>query len=237
MYMAFSVILISAFDGFSPPIRGNWTLCVYRFGFWATLFGFFMLVYQFANEVQRCRNLAHRLTAGWPYGGAQTLEFARQQDIDADWSRNGVARWLGIQLLAKRTMRVEKILYFPFVVLLLLIMERSSLLDNWRFVPSHSVVLVTSVLILITCVLFLRRSIKEARETALEVMRGALYQGIREGGEAGDVERLRLMIAEVENERRGAFCPLSSDPILKALLMALGGYGSLFSLDYLAALM
>ena len=238
MYMVFSVTLIVEFGGLIPPIRGDFTLHVYRFGIWATLFGFFMLIYQFANEVQRCRNLAQRLTAGRLHWGPQTLEkFARQQDIAADWSRNGLARWIGIQLLAKRTMRVDKFLYFPFVVLLLLIVERSSLFDNWRLVPSISVVLVTSVLILITCVLFLRRSIKEARETALEEMRGALSRGAREGGEAGDVEALRLMIAEVENERRGAFCPLSSDPVLKALLMALGGYGSLFSLDYLAALM
>ena len=238
MYMVFSVTLIVQFGGLIPPIRGNFTLHVYRFGIWATLFGFFMLIYQFANEVQRCRNLAQRLTSGRLHWGRQTLEkFAPGQDTAADWARNSLARWIGIQLLAKRTMRVDKLLYFPFIVLLLLIMERSSLFDNWRLVPSISVVLVTSVLILITCVLFLRRSIKEARESALEEMRGALSQGVREGDEGADVKALRLMIAEVENERRGAFCPLSSDPMLKALLMALGGYGSLFSLDYLAALM
>ena len=241
MYMVFSVTLIVEFGGLIPPIRGNFTLHVYRFGIWAALLGFFMLIYQFANEVQRCRNLAQSLTSGRLHWGAPTMEkFARQQDTADDWSRKALSRWIGIQLLAKRTMRVDKLLYFPFIVLLLLILERSSLFDNWRLVPSISVVLVTSVLILITCVLFLRRSIKEAREAALEEMRGALSQGVRkdsEGGDAGDVKDLRLMIAEVENERRGAFCPLSSDPILKALLMALGGYGSLFSLDYLAALM
>ena len=238
MYLVFSVMLIVELGGLVPPIRGNFTLHVYRFAIWATLFGFFMLIYQFAIEVQRCRNLAQHLTTGRLFWSSQTLErFAPQQDMAAGWSKDALARWLGIQLLAKRTMRVDKILYFPFIVLLLLIIERSSLFDNWRLVPSISVVLVTSVLILITCVLLLRRSVKEAREAALQEMWRALSQGVREAGEAGEVEHLRLMIADVDKERRGAFCPLSSDPIVKALLIALGGYGSLFSLDYLAALL
>ena len=249
MYMIFSVILISELGGLFPPIRGDFTLHVYRFGIWATLFGFFMLIYLFADEVQWCRNLAHQLTAARLNWGAQTFEkFARQQDITLDdsqnesrrnpeWAKDGLARWIGVQLLAKRTIWVEKTIYYPFIVLLLLIVERSALFDNWRFVPSIAIVLITSVLILITCVLFLRRAVKEVRETALESMRGALAQGLREEGEGGDVEHLRLMIADVENEKRGAFCPLANAPILKALLMALGGYGSLFSLDYLAALM
>ena len=242
MYVVFSVTFILEFGGLLPPVRGFFTFHVYLIGFWLTLFGFFMLVFLFANEVQRCRNLAHQLTAGQLDWDARTIEkFGRQQGAAADWPRNGLAPWIGIQLLAKRTMWVEKIVYFPFVILLLLIIERSAWFDNWRLAPSISVVLGSAVLLLITCVLLMRRSIRAARETALEAMRGilrtALAQDTGEGNKAGNVELLRLLIAEVETERRGAFCPLSSDPILKALLMALGGYGSLFSLDYFAALM
>ena len=42
-----------------------------------------------------------------------------------------------------------------------------------------------------------------------------------------------MMIEEVANERRGAFRPVVGDPIFKALLMPLSGYGSLYLIDHL----
>lgn len=243
MYFGFSVAFILEFGGILPPARGYFTFQLYRIGFWLTLFFYFLLISLFANEVHRCRNLAYQLTAGQLDWDNRTIEkFGRQQEgTVADWSSSALAPWIGIQLLAKRTMRVEKIVYYPFVIVLLLIMERSGWFDNWGLAPSITVVLGSTVLILITCVLLMRRSISVARLAALEAMQGALRVTLAEHGpgenRAENADLLRLLISEVETERRGAFCPLSSDPILKALLMALGGYGSLFSLDYFATLL
>lgn len=200
------------------------------------LSGFFVLVYLFGDEVRRCRTLIRRLTAGQWVWGDQTLEtLARQRDVRLYRSgciREGLARWIGVQLLARRTLVSEKIIYYPSIVLLLLIVAHSGLFDDWRLVPSLIIVLTTGVLVMTACVLFLRISVNEVRESTLASMRTALAQNLRESGEDG-VQSLQLMIEEVENERRGAFRPVFSDPIFKALLMPLGGYGSLYLINYL----
>ena len=80
----------------------------------------------------------------------------------------------------------------------------------------------------------LRRSIKEAREFAVESMQNSLSKGFRLTGHKMEVEQLQLLIDEVKNERRGAFRSFTNDPILKAILMPSGGFGGLFLLEYLA---
>ena len=147
--------------------------------------------------------------------------------------RDGLARWIGIQVVAERTLASEKVVYYPFIVLLLLFLAHSRLFDNWRlFVPSIIIVLASGALVTVTWVLRLRFSVKKVRESALYTMKTALSQDLQEG-ERGDIQSFRLMIGEIENEQRGAFRPVLSDPIFKALLMPLGGYGSLFMIDYL----
>ena len=64
-------------------------------------------------------------------------------------------------------------------------------------------------------------------------MQMALARDLRDGAER-EIQSLKLMIEDVRNERRGAFRPVFNDPIFKALLMPLGGYGSLYLIDYLA---
>ena len=63
LHVTFSVALIVAFGDFSLPIRGKVTFYAYHVSAVATLFGFFVLVYFFVQEAQRCRKLAFRLTS------------------------------------------------------------------------------------------------------------------------------------------------------------------------------
>ena len=236
IHMIFSVVLINAFGDFSPPIRGEWTRYIYYCVALATLSGFFILTYLFVDEVRRCRVLAHLLATARLSWDTQTLAtFAQQRNItlyNTGCVRDGLSGWVGIQLLAERTLSLEKVVYYPFIVLLLLIVAHNGLFDNWQlFVPSVAIVLVTGALVIAACFLFLRLAMEKARESALASMRAALGQGLHEGEEAHI--QLRLMIEEIENERRGEFRPIGSDPIFKALLMPLGGYGGLYLIDYL----
>lgn len=240
LHVIFSIALISTFGDFSPPIRGMVTFHAYHIVAVATLSGFFMLVYFFVEEAQRCRKLAFRLTRrrlNWRAPALDTI--VQQKNITtfnantADGVWDGLASWGGVRLLAERTQALEKSVYYPFVVLLLLIVTHNGFFDNWRFfVPSIIIVLLTGALVIAACVVFLRLAKEKVRESALASIRVVLDQHLRQGDES-NVQRWRMMIEEVENERRGAFRPIVSDPIFKALLMPLGGYGSLYLIDYL----
>ena len=147
--------------------------------------------------------------------------------------RDGLAMWIGIQVLAEKTQALEKVVYYPFIVLLLVFLAHSRLFDNWHlFVPSIILVLATSGLVIATCVLRLRFSVKGVRKSVLRSMKTALFHDLQEA-DKGDIHSFKLMIEEIENERRGAFRPVFNDPVFKAMLMPLGGYGSLYLIDYL----
>ena len=236
-HLFFSVALIMAFGDFSPPIRGEVTFWAYHIAAIATLLGFFVLVYSSVAEIQQCQDLTCGLMFARLDWSEQTLKtFARRRNITLyprGSVRDGLVRWIGIQVLAQKTLASEKVVYYPFIVLLLLFLAHSRLFDNWRlFVPSIIIALASGALVIATCVLRLRFSVKKVRESALSSMKTALFQDLQEG-EQGDIQSFRLMVGEIEHEQRGAFRPVFSDPIFKALLMPLGGYGSLFLIDYL----
>ena len=214
--------------------------------FFSFLF-FFMLLYVVIDQLRMCRALARLSTQNkltWP---TITLEkFAEPCGIILDnsgkrstkssqWMKYGLMKWLLIQLLAERTQVLEKSVYYPFVILLMLIVARSTLFDNWQFLPSIIIIIITSILIIVAWAVLLRGSIKEARETALKSMRGCLSQGLCLTDNTTEIEQFQLLIEDVKNERRGAFRSFASDPIFKALLMPSGGYGGLLLLEYLAS--
>ena len=247
IHTIFAVVLVLIVDDPKPPIRGLHTLNLYMACTFFSFLFFFMLLYVVIDQLRMCRALARLSTQNkltWP---TITLEkFAEPCGIILDnsgkrstkssqWMKYGLMKWLLIQLLAERTQVLEKSVYYPFVILLMLIVARSTLFDNWQFLPSIIIIIITSILIIVAWAVLLRGSIKEARETALKSMRGCLSQGLCLTDNTTEIEQFQLLIEDVKNERRGAFRSFASDPIFKALLMPSGGYGGLLLLEYLAS--
>ncbi|MCY4387053.1 MAG: hypothetical protein OXC18_08145, partial [Desulfurellaceae bacterium] len=59
---------------------------------------------------------------------------------------------------------------------------------------------------------------------------------VRINEQKAEHQALQTIIADVGSESRGAFRPLGKDTILKAPLIPLGGYGSLYLIDYFLAI-
>ena len=243
LHAFFCVAFISLLGDFFPPVRGAVAYHAYYGSVITALSAFFVLLYLFAHEARRCQEMACLFTAARLVWDNQALEaFARQRSIrsygaDTAGLRDGLANWASVQLLAERTQVLQKGIYYPFAVLLLLILAHNSLFDDWRLlVPSVFVVPATSVPVIVFYIWFLRRAKERVREFALTSMRQVLVGDLRDGDD-GDIQSWRMMIDEVANEERGAFRPVASDPIFKALLMPLSGYGSLYLIDHLAGIL
>ena len=229
-----------------PPIRGENTLSAYNISLGFALFFFFWFLYIVVDQMRLCRVLARlsaKTTLEW--SDLTLVEFAKDRGIELDnsnteaeyrpkWNKDSLSKWLSIQLLADRTQVIDKSLYYPFIILLMLIIAHNTFFDNWLIVPSMIVIIVTSILIIVIWDIMLRGSAKAARETALGHMQFSLSQSLRLTNDNGEVTQLELLIDEVKRERRGAFRSFASDPILKAILMPSGGFGGLFLLEYLA---
>lgn len=241
-----AILFIVFIDGPRPPIRGGWALFLYNCSVSLALLSFFWSLYVVTDHLRLGRVLAclaAESKLAWP---DSTLgEFALDRGILLDsaggasgngpaWMEKSLGSWLSIRLLAARTEEIDKCVYYPFIVLLGLIIAHSTMIDNWRFLPAAVVVIVTSVLLIAAWVVLLRSPIAEVRETALETMQDSLSKCLRSQNHEVEAEQLRLLIDEVKTERRGAFDSFMNDRIFKALLMPSGGVGGLLLLEYLA---
>ena len=244
LHTAFAVTFIFVLDSPKPPIRGVVAGYAYLGSTILSLLFFFILLCVAVDQLRLCCALARMLACAgleWPQS---TLEkFAWQRGIDLyksdepatdspGWKKESLTNWLSVNLLAGRAQAVEKLVYYPFIILLMLIVARSTLFDNWQFLPSIIIIIIISVLIIVAWTMLLRRAVKKARETVLESMRKSLSRSLALKDQGIEVEQVQLMINEVEDEQRGPFGPFANDPILKALLMPSGGYSALLLLEY-----
>jgi hypothetical protein len=163
----------------------------------------------------------------WP---PETLEkFATKRGMSAH--PDDLSEWLDIRLIGERTQVVGRLIYYPFIVLLLMIVARSSLFDRWSLPWELILVFGLNAAYVIGCAVALRSEAKKARQRVLDMMNQKLSEALESGEDR--VERIRLLIEEVEANREGAFRPLSEEPAIGAILFLLGGSGGLVLLEYL----
>lgn len=147
--------------------------------------------------------------------------------------------YLTVTLIAKRTSAVNRLIYAPTLVMLVLMASRSTVFDNWSAPLSSSLILVLNAAILLGSALTLRRAAERAREVALARLDHYLLQGThpeniglssdRSAAEAPGPEaickQLNLLRQRIKDLRTGAFAPYSEEPFLRAVMVSLTGLG------------
>ena len=122
----------------------------------------------------------------------------------------------------------------PFVVLALLVVARSRLFDNWALTPAIAVGVCFYVAALIGLTFLLKQAAEATRKRALESMQADLRWLAGSGKPLSDlVEPFKRLIVSVETNQHGAFASFFDQPLLKAMLVPLGGAGGTQLFDYL----
>ena len=143
-----------------------------------------------------------------------------------------VSEWLDIQVIARHSVAIGRLVYAPVIVIVLMIASRASYFDNWAFPLGLSLVICVSVLYSLYCGATVRRSAEAARSAALRRYQGALIQSKGADSRQSSAQ-IRLLIDEIANLRVGAFVPFSQQPWVRAIALLFGGGGSLVLLEYL----
>ncbi|MFN3304478.1 MAG: hypothetical protein ACK44A_12240 [Roseateles sp.] len=142
--------------------------------------------------------------------------------------------WIDVQVVARRSAPVARLVIGPFVVLALLVVARSRLFDNWALTPAIAIGVSVYVVALIALTVLLKQAAEATRRRALESMQADLRWLAGSGKPLSDlVEPFKRLIAQVEGNQRGAFAPYFDQPLLKAMLVPLGGAGGTQLFDYL----
>ena len=105
------------------------------------------------------------------------------------------------------------------------------LLTHGRSIPAL-LTMVVAVLIVVVCVVALRLSAEVTREAASRRLTERLIQAKGNSARAPFVSQLELMLRRIEEMRDGAFSPFSQQPVVRAMLLPLGGFGGTALLSY-----
>lgn len=145
----------------------------------------------------------------------------------------GMAYVKDIRLIAARTESLGKMIYYPFIIILLLFVARNAIFAAWHWTLFLYIIFALNVAYACIAAFWLRRVAETAREDALQALRDRLLEALAEKRSLKTTEFLKSCISEVENKRDGAFAPLFQQPIFKAVLMPFGGAGLITALQYL----
>jgi hypothetical protein len=140
--------------------------------------------------------------------------------------------WIDARLLGEHTAVIGPLIFFPFILLALMIVARSHLFDNWQIGNSIMVMFAGFVLWSLAMAALLNYGAESARTKAVQRMQADLLWLKGAGPDyAGLAEQFPGLIDQVRNLRQGAFAPFFQQPLVRALLVPLGGAGGIQLLE------
>ncbi len=252
LFLAFAVALLSL-DWPNSPHRGAWA-------------AWFNHVLQFVLIGSTMALLFAALDAS--IVASRLLRRILSAPVDPELLRSGLqgttldypigdparSHWVRFRLAVEVSAAVNRLIYLPFVVLLLLAPIRSRVFDAWDFSLPYVALLVISMVIAVRCALDLRKQAERLRSHVLkeldheaerwEIQKvpaepdAATGPGAGEASTSGSPPRLqatllRRLAAEIRAVRDGPFRPLSQEPVVRALLVVLGGTGGITTAEFL----
>lgn len=230
-------------------IRGQWSAAIDRGTLVATV-ALFLLVLFYVLDASRLAgtllNCLAKHPTTWP--AALTTAHARSKGLrGAD-----MEGWLDVRFAADKTRETGRLMYYPFLIFLLLLLSRNSYFENWTWPRSLIVVFVLNFIIAAICWALVRDSARHVQRAALRELRDATRRTelahekeIRvedpngpapKPGHPGAtvpcrksvyLKRLAELAEEIKNERRGAFAHWIQDPTYIALFVPTGVTGIL----------
>ena len=136
-----------------------------------------------------------------------------------------------VRLIAAATHVVSRLIFDPFVVLLVLIVAQSPLFIPWQWhIPALTIGFLSASTAL-GCAVILQQSAKDARTKATEALDRILLP--LTGKDRETRKKVLRIRAEVEDLESGVFAGFAQNPVVYALLLPLGGGGGLAVLQVL----
>ncbi|MFA5983260.1 MAG: hypothetical protein WC782_04535 [Methylococcaceae bacterium] len=150
----------------------------------------------------------------WP---ATTL--AKYAEI-FDMEQRDLQEWVSMRFIVELNKRIYRIIGFPLVIALLMVISRSSYFDNWNVAASFKIVICTSLCFLIYWDVQLKKAADSSRKMAVKsLQQRALAYSSANPANAAKLDKLVLMI---ENYDEGFYKSFSQRPIfLNSLLLLL----------------
>jgi hypothetical protein len=254
-YFAAGICLMSLLGWPSVPARGDWARnwdVVFRV---CSVGGALFVTFFVVDATLLNRRLIHYLTKGktrWPrkaFEGlrdrwklaeqSETPPAAQDVEVPPTQSKTPLAAqadeippeellidYLDIDLIARRTEIVGGLIYYPFIVLTLLVISRSAVFDHWTWPLPLLLLLGFTAGYATFSAIYLRGTAEDARRRALQRLGDQLIAYTAAGhGDGKEAKTIHETINLIREESRGAFAAISQHPLAGALLLPSGTAG------------
>jgi hypothetical protein len=144
--------------------------------------------------------------------------------------------WIDLTFVRLRTECINRFISYPFIVIALLLLSRSTLFANYP--PDAPFLITTSISLMVTfiCALMLPHAADQARDYARRDIMKAI---VRTKGPPYDERvagQLEALLNRVNSLHEGAFRPFTEQPYVRALLWPLTTLGGIPLLEYFGVL-
>jgi hypothetical protein len=221
LYSIFAFTILHLFPQPPPPARGHLAFRIDKIVFYLAGVGLLLLSFYVVDAIQLNSNFIRmfgREVTKWGRG------VVNRSHRSPPLTEKELSAYHEIFFVAQRTQAVAPLIWYPLLVLSLLVVARSSFFDNWTWPASLILVFAITAACALGSAILLRRAAEQLRETALNDLRRFRLLG-------REVEAKRQMfdelIAEIRDLKTGAFAPLTEQPFLRAVLFPGAGLGLL----------
>jgi hypothetical protein len=241
-YFLFALWLFEIGDFPNRPYRGTISLWLGQIILVLAVGAMIVLIFFVLDATLSCLRFVRRLVdkdCRWPAEGIKEVIERRGETREDD-----LCRLLAVQLIAGRTRVVGKLMYYPCIVVVLMVLARHPALDDWSYPWPLILLSALAFGAAVFCAIALGLGASKARKTILGRLNDSLSLAYAEqagGGRARlsarqqrldrkRIEQIKLIIKEIAEERQGAFSPLSSNPVVNALAIPATGLLVLYQL-------
>ena len=221
LYSIFAFAILHLFPQPPPPARSDPAFRIDKIVFYLTGAGLLVLSFYVVDAIQLNSNFIRmfgREVTNWGHSVADRSH--RSPPLDEE----ELSAYHEIFFVAQRTQAVAPLIWYPLLVLTLMVVARSSFFDNFTWPASLILVCVVTAAWALGSAILLRRAAEQLRETALNDLRRFRLLG-REV--AAKRETFDELIAEIRDLKAGAFAPLTDQPFIRAVLFPGAGLGLL----------
>ena len=212
LYSIFAFTVLHLFPQPPPPARGHLAFTIDEVVFYLAGIGLLLLSFYVVDAIQLNSNFIRmfgREVTKWGRG------VVNRSHRSPPLTEEELSAYHEIFFVAQRTQAVAPLIWYPLLVLTLLLVARASIFDNWTWPASLLLIFAITAAWALGSAILLRRAAEQLRETALNDLRRFRLLG-------RDVEAKRQtfdeLIAEIRDLKTGAFAPLSDQPFIRAVL-------------------
>ncbi len=227
MFWALGVAIFMAYGFPRAPVR-SFTMRALDYGIAVMSISAFLWLLVYVLRVTRHAITMARALAGetrWP---AHSLDRFGMPDASLECLYDD---WMDVQLLARATEPVQRLVYYPFLILFLLFFAQSSLFDHWVVPLSLYLLVGFTLVVLLGSAWRLRRVAEGVRSEALRRLARYRMQLLGEC-EGGLVSQVDEMVNQIRTINVGVFANLSQQPLARTVLGFLSGISGLSLLEY-----